>query len=194
MSWYSNKGREIGKDELLMIHQESQEGQISEVDLHYKYVNYYSTICSALLTAFVAGMLQFYKESISLVLLVIPIIVIIIAEHGKGAVDRFYQRFLEHIVISAKIENMLGLDSQIQIKGEPIPSKLLWPNDEVFMPKRNVDDRFEYIDSENFIKERMKGGANSKAHRIFSIFEILSIVLSLLLIGSFCLASFVNFT
>lgn len=185
MGWYSNNGREIEEDKLLTIYQESQQGQISQIDLHYKYVNYYSTICSALLTAFVAGMLQFYNEPISLVLLVIPLIVINIAEHGKGAVDRFYQRFLEHVIVSAKIENMLGLDSQIQIKGKANPSKLLWPNDEVFIPKRHVEHRFEYADSENFIKKRMKGGANLKAHGIFLIFEILSVILSLLLIGSF---------
>lgn len=185
MSWNSNEGMEIEEDQLLRIYLESQRGQNSEVNFHYKYLNYYSTVFSALLTAFVAGILSYYKESISLALLAIPFIVVIMAENGKITVDRFYRRFLEHVTVSAKIENLFGLDSQIQIKGKSNPSKILWPNDEVFVPKRHLKDRFEHTDSESFIKERMEGGANLRAHMIFSFFEVLSIVLSFLFIVSF---------
>ena len=58
--WLSQDGKEIDEKHLLKLYTVHSEEQISHLDSHYKYRNYYTTILSALLAIFVGGMLQFH--------------------------------------------------------------------------------------------------------------------------------------
>jgi len=190
-SWLSEEGREIGEDTLLKLYEIHSEDQISHLDSHYKYRNYYTTILTALLAIFTGGMLQFYKEPFGPALLVILLCVCVLSEFGKRTIDRYYRRFLESVTILAKIENALGFDNSIRIKSRF--GLILWSNDRQLIPTRWIHDREQCSSSEDFISKRMKMGDNRYAHWTFSFFEATSIILALLSILVFLqVHSFLN--
>lgn len=178
-SWLSKEGREISENVLLKLYDVHSKDQISHLDSHYKYRNYYTTILSALLAIFVGGMLQFYEKPFAPALLVVLLSVGILSEFGKRTVDRYYRRFLESIVILAKVENALELDTCIKTKKSQF-TQILWSNDKQFLPDRWIRDRRKHNNSEEFISERMKMGDNRYTHWTFSFFEIMSAILGLL--------------
>ena len=181
--WISEEGIQISNDTLLELYKVHLKEQISHLDFHFKYRNYYTTILSALLTLFVGGMLQYYKEPFAVVLpFFILFFTILLSEMGKKTIDRYYRRFLESVTILAKIQNALGLDTGIKIKSKHTQD--LWTSDKQIIPDRWVDDRTgesvnkEYKRSEKFISDRMHRGDNQYAHWIFTIFEIVSGILT----------------
>lgn len=176
--WLSEEGKEISNDALLKLYEIHSEDQISHLDSHYKYRNYYTTILAGLLAIFVGGMLQFYKQPFAPALLVILFCIAVLSEFGKRTIDRYYRRFLESIAILSKIENLLGIDDSIKTENSEF-TKVLWSNDKQLIPDRWIRDRRQYETSEQFISERMKMGDNRYAHWAFSFFEITSTILAL---------------
>lgn len=183
-SWLSEEGREIGEDTLLKLYEVYAKEQISYLDSHYKYRNYYTTILSALLAIFVGGMLQFHEKPFAPALFFILLCICILSEFGKRTVDRYYRRFLESITVLAKIDNALGLDKTIKTTKSRF-TNILWSNDKQLLPDRWIRDRQKHNNSEAFISERMKMGDNRYAHWVFSFFELVSIALGLLSIMVF---------
>jgi|GEM_PF-3129429 len=184
-SWLSEEGREISEDTLLKMYEVHSEDQISHLDSHYKYRNYYTAILAALLSIFVGGMLQFYKEPFAPALLVLLLCIGVFSWLGKRTTDRYYKRFLESITILAKIENALGLDHSIKTKKSTFDD-VLWINDEQLLPDRWVRDRRgRYKKSEEFISDRMNMGDSRNARWTFCIFGIISIILAVLSIFMF---------
>ena len=179
-TWLSEEGIRISEHTLLELYKVQSEAQISHLDSHYKYRNYYTTILSALLTIFVGGMFQFYKEPFALTLPVLLIFIVILSELGKRTIDRYYKRFLESVTILAKTENALGLDTGIKVDSKP--THVLWPSDKQIIPDRWISDRVQapsgkkYESSQEFISDRMKMGDNRIAHRTFRSFQIVSII------------------
>ena len=179
MSWLSHKGKIIDADTLLKLYEIYSRNEISHLDSHYKYRNYYATILSALLAIFVGGMLQFYDQPFAPALFVVLLCIGVLSEFGIRTVDRYYRRFLESIVIKSKIEHVLGFENSIKILGFSHTASL-WPCDEHFIPKRWYDDRRKHKNSEAFISQRMNMGDNRNARLTFSFFEIVSVILAML--------------
>jgi len=115
-----------------------------------------------LLAIFIGGMLEFYKETSSFILLVIPFLIIGSSELAKKSMDRYYRRFLESVVILAKIEYLWGLNGAFKIQ-KLKSSKTLWSEDRQFVLDRWVEDR-KHECSQQFVNERMKMGDNRYAH------------------------------
>lgn len=176
-SWLSETGQKICEEDLRSIYECHMEQQMTFLDLHYKNRNYYMTIVSALLAIFVGGILQFYKEALTFILFAIPVTVIVLSELAKRTMDRYYQRFLESVVIIAKIEHMTGLDRPLKTHGHP---KILWSKDRQFLPDRWTEHRYDHESSQQFLEERMKKGDNRYAHWVFNVLEGITIILALL--------------
>ena len=185
--WYSEKGIEVKEGTLVELYKTYQTNAQMNLELHYKYRYYYGVLFSALVSVFVAGVLQFYKELFSIVLTPIPILIFYLSISGKKTVDRYYRRFLENIVMFSKIENMLGVDSVVKVRNRKL-GKIVWPDDKQFIVARYYRARFGTEEelgartSEEFVEERMKKGDNITAHRMFTVFQIIGIVLILLLV------------
>lgn len=179
ISWISDGGKEISENVLLKLYEIHEEEHIASLDLHYKNRNYYMTLVSALLAIFVGGVLQFYKEPSSFIIFVIPISIGILSELAKKTMDRYYQRFLESVVILAKIEHLWGIDGSLKTTGVK-SSKVLWVDDKQFVLDRWIKDRYKHGCSQQFINERMKMGDNRYAHWVFTILEVITAVLALL--------------
>ena len=177
-SWVSENGEELTEDVLMKLYEVHEKERIAALDLHYRNRNYYMTLVSALLTIFVGGMLQFYQEFSSFILFAIPISIIVLSELAKRSMDRYYQRFLENIVILAKVEHLWGLDGSVR-KTEHKSTEILWSEDKQFILDRWFRDRCKNQSSEQFVKERMSLGDNRYAHWVFSLIEVITIFLSL---------------
>jgi len=179
VSWLSSvNGEEPSEEVLLKIYDTHENDRNAALDLHYSNRNYYMTLVSALLAIFAGGMLQFYREISSFILLAIPITVLALSELAKKSMDRYYQRFLEATVILAKIEHLFGLDGPIRSK-KLKSTKILWSKDKHFVLERWATDRAKCNSSEQFISERMSMGDNRYAHWVFSLMEVVTIILSL---------------
>ena len=177
-SWLSDEGKIIDENILLKLYEIYSEDEVSHLDYHYKYRNYYTTILSALLAIFVGGVLQFYEQPFAPALFALLPCIFILSELGKRTVNRYYRRFLESIVILSKIDHVLGLERSIKTLRSSY-TKILWPHDEHFLPERWIQDREKHKNSEDFISQRMNMGDNRYAHWTFSFFEIASAILAI---------------
>ena len=86
--------------------------------------NYYTALLSALLGIYIVGFSQLVNEALSItewenlyrILFAPPIIILILSVFAIKSTTRYYVGFLRMVTLIAKIENMLGLDSQIKSK------------------------------------------------------------------------------
>lgn len=184
MSWLNDKGKIIDENTLLKLYEIYSRNEISHLDSHYKYRNYYATILSALLAIFVGGMLQFDDQPFAPALFVVLLCIGVLSEFGIRTVDRYYRRFLESIVIKSKIDHVLGLENSIKTLKSSYTA-ILWPGDKHFIPDRWFDGRRGPLKapinkSKDFISQRMNMGDNRNARLTFSFFEIVSVILAIL--------------
>ena len=142
-SWVSENGNEIKEDTLMKLYDVHYKDQQVHIDSFQKHLEIFLTVIAGLITVFIGGMLQFHEKPFAFTLVGIPLFIVFFSEIGKKTIDRFYQRFLESIVIIAKIENILGLDDSISdknLRGKK-QRKPLWIEDKVFLLDRWVEDR-----------------------------------------------------
>ncbi len=185
-SWLSSKGKQLQEGDVLELWKQYSVNELAHLDLHFKYANWYSAFFIALFGGYVIGLTQYFDSLASILFLALPSLVIVLAQLGKKALDRFYRRFLETVVMEAKLEKLLGLDSAIKpgLAGmEPYAesTKILWPEDRHFMPLRYVKSVYDpkIKNSEDFIRINMKLGANKTTHGTFLTFQITAMLLLL---------------
>jgi len=196
-SWLSSKGKQLKESDLLELWKQQNVNELAHLDLHFKYANWYSAFFIAFFGGYVIGLMQYLESFISILFLALPLLVIVLAQLGKRALDRFYQKFLETVVMIAKLEHLLGLDGCI--KAEPTSrepyiesTETLWPEDKHFIPLRYVVDRKgdpPVKNSADFVRTRMKLGANKITHGTFLAFQITA---ALLLFGGIVLFTLVH--
>ena len=175
-SWLSQSGPDIEPDNLIKLYEVYGKQASDALDLHYKNRSYYLIIISALLTIFIGGILEFHQTEVALILLAVPISTILLSHLAKDSMDRYYQRFLESVIVLAKIEHILGLDGPIKDRNSRL-SKSLWKDDTQFVPKRWVRDRAVYDSSKEFKEAKMKEGDNSPSKKVFTSLQIVAAIL-----------------
>lgn len=173
---------ELKEKTLVLLYRVYRANSQMNLELHYKYRDYYGVLFSVLTSAFVAGVVQFHNEMFSIALIPIPALMFYLCISGKVTVDRHYRRFLESIVVISKIENMLGVDSSVKF-GNRKTERIVWPDDKQFIVDRYYRTMFGTGDSPaertstEFIETRMKKGDNTTARHVFTVFQIVSIAL-----------------
>ncbi len=189
LGWYSEEGVELKEETLIKLYEAYQANARMNLDLVYKYRDYFGVVFSVLTSLFVAGMVQFYKEPLSVALLPVPFLMFYLAISGKTTTKRYYKHFLESIVVVGKIENMLGIDCQVKLAGRRI-EKIAWPDDKQLVVDRyskakyGTDTASAEKCSKDFVESRMKKGEIATAKHIFSVFQIVSIILIVALVFS----------
>jgi hypothetical protein len=190
MSWYSENGVDLKERTLLELYKSYQANARMNLELVYKYRDYFIAAFAALISVFVAVLVEFYKQQTpeyTLALIPIPALIFYLCYAGKSTTSRYYKHFLESIVVVAKIENILGIDCPVKFGTRKI-EKLAWPDD-----KQLVVDRYHRAkygtsmeapekSSKEFIESRLKKGDIVTSHHIFSIFQIVSIILIVMLV------------
>lgn len=180
-SWLSSDGRKLEEKHLIELWRQCSVDEVAYLDLHFKYANWYSAFFIALLAAYVVGLSQYYKSFGSVLFLTLPLLVIVLAQLGKKAMDRFYQTFLETVTVLAKLEKLLGFDGAILPKSCAKSATVLWPKDKQLIPLRYVQSRYDtkIESSEEFIERYLNLGANKTVHATFLAFQITAALLFL---------------
>jgi hypothetical protein len=99
-----------------------------------------------------------------------PLVIFLLSRFGKKTCTRFYQRFLEDVTISVKIEDELGLHNSRRKSDQSVFNK-----DNSYFPERWVDDRKKFQSSEDFINNRLKEGVNKYIILTFNFGILISI-------------------
>lgn len=187
-SWYSDeKGRELKEGSLISLYKIYHGYMGESLNRHFNVRNYYTVLLSALSGLYIGGILQLAIAEMNvirwsmlhLVLLTLPVTVIILSVLAILSTTRYYSAFLRRIVLVAKIENMLGIDSQVKTK-EKRPEDLLWEKDKRFMIQSYWDSRKTFKCSEQFIEERKWKGDNRWAVVTFVSFIGIGVALLIL--------------
>ena len=184
MTWMVYKGKEFDAPCLLHIHGEVRNERRFWFDKSVAYVNFYATIISALMSAFIFGLTQVDTlGQFKYFLLVLTIIPIFLSFYAKRAIKICYRNFLENTAIMAKIELYLGLYSALKLTNL---DKNIFEDDKYLNTKRHYDNLKRFRRSEDFIEDDLE--QSNRTYRIkvrvFTLLVILSIVM---LIGALIL-------
>ena len=188
-SWYSDeKGRELDKETLLSLYKIYHDYMGESLNRHFNVRNYYTVLLSALLGLYIGGILQLVITGTNVirwsmlhwVLLTLPVTIIALSLLAIKSTTRYYSGFLRRVALVAKIENMLGIDSQVKTKKEKRPRDLIWEEDEKFMIKYYWESRKAFKSSEQFIKKKKWKGDNQWAVVTFVSFICVGVALFIL--------------
>jgi hypothetical protein len=185
--WCSDdKGRKLDKTTLLSLYTRYHEYMSDSLNRHFNVRNYYTALLSALSGLYIGGIIQLAIAKIRVtswsilhcVLFTLPLIIITLSILAILSATRYYSAFLRMVVLIAKIENMLGIDSQV--KSEEKCSGDLWEKDERFMIQSYWDSRMEFKKSKEFIKGKRYEGDNRWAWATLVSFLVIGIVFLIL--------------
>ena len=85
--------------------------------------------------------------------------------------DRFYEGMLEAITVTAKLEEIMGLNLRTG-NNEIEKTPTVFPQDSNLIPQRWLDNRQPYKTSQEFIAAHMNQGSNNMVRRAFNIMII----------------------
>ena len=182
-SWYSNlNGQVISKKDFFSLYMRYHESMDNTLNRHFNVRNYYTVMLSALFGLYVGGSIQLEINNVPKLstpyygLVALLFAIIVLSVFAIKSTTRYYVSWLRKVALLAKIENILGIDSQVKIK-EKKPEELIWKKDKRFMDKYYLDSRKTCESSEEFIKEKKRKGDNMWAVLTFVAFGILSTIL-----------------
>ena len=110
------------------------------------------------------------------VLFALPSAIIVLSLIAIFSTTRYYTAWLRRVALVAKIENVLGIDSQVKL-GNNQPEKLMCKKDQTFMDNYYLDSRKKFESSEEFINKNKWKGDNKWAISTFLAFAILGVIL-----------------
>ena len=121
---------EIGRQELIDLHTHYESVVKDELDLFFKYFNFYIGLLSAMIAATLAGFFSL-KESlhgnIKYVLTLGPFLIISLSILGYYFIRVYYRRFLEAIVTLINIKSMLRYTEKAEL-AKNIKTPIMFPS------------------------------------------------------------------
>ena len=161
----------------------------AELGFCHQYLNFYSGLLSAILTATLAGLLSLkFRGWDELTLLLGPLLIGVLAYNGYNTVKTFYKRFVEAWVTTLNLESMLGIRYSHQPSDKPRYVSIY----ESFIPAMEDDRITEILEgkaqaktAEQVTKElskSRKGTTLANAKFTFITFEVAAVVLAVFII------------
>jgi hypothetical protein len=163
--------------------------EISWLNLHRQYSQQYLTLISAIFAVSLGALYQFKNEPLLVVAVILgPLLNILLGITAIKMCNRFYQRFLEGVTIQAKIEPLLGLDTQREENQED-DTRYPFPDDKHYLPNRWLESR-KQNSSLDFVNDHMKSGSNKYVQLSFKLLLVANIVVIIGIIVSSILQLF----
>lgn len=155
--------------------------QVSWMNLHSQRSRQYLTIISAVTTVLAILLGVLYKDNFHpmfpCTVVTLPLINILICLIAIRACNRAYLRFLEDIIVMAKIEPIIGLYEQrknIQKDSTIYP----FPEDKYFLVDRWITSR-KQKSSIDFINENINLGANKYVQLSFKFLILVNVLITM---------------
>jgi hypothetical protein len=176
--WYVQKEDGFTREELLKLYILVENREKNFRDDLYRFVNFYSAVCYAVLGLTLSGVFTLYaqKGRVSLLLLFGPILAVLICFLGLRVVSRTYRRIMEEIAYKAKLEHLLGLDGVIPVQeclGEGTP----WQEDAAVISTRHANRRNDEASSTAFVNASSKRGIARDLRLYFGLIGLFSFLL-----------------
>lgn len=145
------------------------------IELHATHFRNFLTLIIAISAATLAGAQHYLAEyyKLGLVLLAGGCFGIVAAHFGRKLCDRFYEGMLEAITVTAKLEEILGLNDRYKANETVKKDSAVFPKDDNLIPERWLKNRKGYKTSLEFINAHMNKGSNNMVRRAFRIFSII---------------------
>ena len=137
--WYTKDPNGFHRDELLHLYKIYDQREKSFRDDLFRFTNFYSAVCYAILAMTLSGFVSFYgKGMILLWLLLGPTLTFCMCLLGVRVTRRIYHRIMKELSVKIKIENILGLDGPIPV--EQFLGKVeTWAEDNALLPTRYTE-------------------------------------------------------
>ena len=162
------------EDLLKLLDMEMKEEQYF-MSVFQKEVAFFWGIISAISGGTIIGVFKATSTEHYLFLIIAPALLFSTTYFMKGSLFRSYQRFLECIVVRAKIEKALGLH-KIQQETE----ENYWKN-EPFLALRHIENRNRFNSSGEFVEFYSSRGIYEVYSNLISIIQAVSVVLAIVL-------------
>lgn len=148
-------------------------------EAHQKSTQFYSSFISAALAATIAGAMS-AKSAVHLVFLLVgPLLVVLVAALAIRASWRINQRFIEAIVVRAKLERELGMcDSPFGGPNREGGRKANYWRGEPLVAARHLRARLASKSSEEFVSIHLRHGLHAPARKLYVVFIAIGLALA----------------
>jgi hypothetical protein len=145
------------KSTLVDLYRVHVDEQWNALDLHRSYSSQYFALVAAILGASLAAVDHFREQRWFILAVGMgPLFNAMLCATAIRMCNRFYQRFLEHTTVMAKLESLIGLAAPLEEEGEAMP----FPADKFILPERWIQARDRARSSAEFIQTNMREGSN----------------------------------
>lgn len=135
---------------LLHVYEAAKRDEHFFVEQHQRRLAYFTSLIIAVIGGIVLGTVHAKGVTAHLLLLLLPLLLVVIAEYAKQATGMIYRRFLETITVIAKLEQDLDMAS--------IRTGTRWFEFEPIVHMRHLQSRAQSGTSEEFVVKHMEEG------------------------------------
>lgn len=180
--WYVQKEDGFTREELLKLYTLVENREKNFRDELYRFVNFYSAVCYAVLGLTLSGVFTLYAQRgrVSLLLLFGPVLAVLICFLGLRVISRTYRRIIEEIAYKAKLEHLLGLDGALPVQ-ECLGTQTPWPEDEAVISTRHAQRRNDEVRSVDFIAASSKRSLARDLKWYFGLIGTFSFLLAIVI-------------
>jgi hypothetical protein len=182
VTWHSaDTGTQLSNENLIQLLSVFRTEAAKHADRFVQLFQFFVTTAWAILAVTIVGLSQLSDPWMILLLLFGPVASTILVWLGHSTATAQYRRLLEDIVLSMKIQHLMGLDRPVQNRA----SDELWIDDEYLDIRRHIDHSRKYRTSEDFISEHLSIGVQIPITRTKWLFTILGLFLSIAIVMRF---------
>jgi len=176
--WHRQDPEGLSREDLLHLYQLVENREKAFRDDLFRFTNFYSAVCYAILAGTISGLITFHtKGAILMALLLGPILTFSVCVLAIRATGDIYKRIIEEVAVKAKLENALGLDCCLAVK-EFQGTHTIWKEDTSLIPTRHAKRRLREEASEAFVKKSAVGGVYKENRFYFRMIGFFSLVLA----------------
>ena len=166
----------LEKSDLLKLLELAGKEELAFLDAHQRRVQFYASLISAVLGATIAGTIK-GRGPLDFALLVAgPVLMVALSALAVGGTRRLYQRFLEAVVVRAKIEQCLGFTHPTNAA-----QGSYWSSESLLAP-RHLKARAAYATSQQFVDAHINAGYHRFTRGLFLAFGAVGVALGVTLV------------
>lgn len=182
--WYCQSESGFSREQILKLYELVEGREKSFREELYRFVNFYSAVCYAVLGLTLSGVFTLYaqKGRVSLLLLFGPVLSTMICVLGVRVASRTYRKIIEEISYKAKLEHLLGLDGALPVT-ECLGVTPVWSGDQSLLSTRYAKRRLEESNSVDFIAKSSKRGLFLDIRMYFGLIGAFSVILGVVIVA-----------
>ncbi|MEM1010373.1 MAG: hypothetical protein AAGJ35_15375 [Myxococcota bacterium] len=166
--WYVQDDAGFTREQLLKLYTCIEEREKSYREELYKFVNFYSAVCYAVLGLTLSGGFTLYtqKGKVTLLLLFGPVVALLMCGLALRVTARTYRRIISEVGYKAKLEHLMGLDAPLAVREVPT-GKPIWSEDQAVIATKHFNRRFQEDNTQAFVDKSSRRGLYAEIRNYF---------------------------